>query len=470
MNQANYEWLLSLSGILHIIVQVLCFSVMWHVFCSGKHVSDIVLTGILAIVNVLAGLWPGVPAWVRYTLSAVLVLAFAFARYQRRLEKPVFVLLLFYQFHGLSFLISNSIYQYGSEKVFAALDSAAPDYLSLVYRNTALGQIVLVFVYGLVLFAMIGILGKTVRKSWDMKWQDVIFLSVLNIAGVMLARIVLELSMIKMEQGMFFLFEERKDMLWKVPVIALLLWAGEVSAICIFQRYEHLQQERQKHFVEEQQMKLLKQRLEEAERFYGSLRKVRHEMRNHMTSIRGLAAGGNYQAAEQYMDKLEDTMGTLDYRFATGNPVTDVVINDKYRKAAALGIDFQVNFYYRPEDTIPVFDLGILLNNLLDNALEACERLTDEQQRRICLSLKRKQQFLLLEVENTFDGAVKWEEGSELPATGKRSESSGQTEHGIGLKNVKEIAERCLGSMDIRISENTFKVMVMLQQETETEV
>lgn len=35
--------------------------------------------------------------------------------------------------------------------------------------------------------------------------------------------------------------------------------------------------ERQKHFVEEQQFKAMKKRLEEAENFYGSIRKVRHE-------------------------------------------------------------------------------------------------------------------------------------------------------------------------------------------------
>jgi len=470
LSQANYEWLLSLSGILHITVQMLCFLVMWHVFYPERNVLDVVMAGMLACVNLLAGLWPGLPGWVRYALSAVLILTCAFVRCQRRLEKPVFVLLLFYNFHGLSFLITNSIFQYGSEKVFDSLDPSSPDYMSLLYRNAAFSQMILVFAYGLMFLVMTKILGKIIKEFSDMKWQDVVFLSAFNIAGAMLMRMVLDLSMIKTEQGMFFLFDEKRDMRWRIPVIALLLWVGEVTAICIFQQYENLQQERQKHFVEEQQMKLLKQRLEEAEHFYGNIRKVRHEMKNHMTSIKGLAMGGNYQEARQYMEKLEETMENLDYRFATGNPVTDVVINDKYQKAAALGIDFQVKFYYRPEDTIPVFDLGILLNNLLDNAIEASERLEEEHKRRIELSLRRKQQFLLLEVENSFDGAVNWQEGCELPSTRKAEGPSGRMEHGIGLKNVKEIAERYLGSMDIKINGDTFKVTVMLQQEAETEV
>ena len=51
---------------------------------------------------------------------------------------------------------------------------------------------------------------------------------------------------------------------------------------------------RQKHFVEEQQVKAMKKRLEEAENFYGNIRKVRHEMKNHMANIKGLAGAGEY--------------------------------------------------------------------------------------------------------------------------------------------------------------------------------
>ena len=211
-------------------------------------------------------------------------------------------------------------------------------------------------------------------------------------------------------------------------------------------------------------MKALQRRLKEAEDFYGSIRKARHEMKNHMANLKGLVAGENYQTAERYMEKLEETMETLDYQFATGNPVTDVVINDKYRKGKALGIDFQVQFCYEAGDGISVFDMGILLNNLLDNAMEACEKL-EQSQRYIRLALKRKDHFLLLEVENSFDGVIKWEQGSPVPASRKEKEPGAWMEHGIGLKNVKEIAERYLGVMDIKINGNIFRITVMLQEE-----
>ena len=91
--------------------------------------------------------------------------------------------------------------------------------------------------------------------------------------------------------------------------------------------------QRQKAFVEEQQVKAMKKRLEEAENFYGSIRKVRHEMKNHMANIQGLAGAGQYGEIEGYVRRMDETMQELEYKYVTGNPVTDVIINDKCRRA-----------------------------------------------------------------------------------------------------------------------------------------
>ncbi len=137
----------------------------------------------------------------------------------------------------------------------------------------------------------------------------------------------------------------------------------------------------------------MKQRLEDAENFYGSIRRVRHEMKNHMTNIKGLVASEKYDEVESYIEKLDETIQTMDYKFNTGNAVTDVIINDKYQKAENAGISFQVKFNLGETDTISAFDIGIILNNLLDNAIEACEKL-EQEQRYINLTLKKKNHFL----------------------------------------------------------------------------
>ena len=237
---------------------------------------------------------------------------------------------------------------------------------------------------------------------------------------------------------------------------------SQTALIYFWQKYRVLLAERQKHFVEEQQVKAMKMRLEEAENFYGSIRKVRHEMKNHMANIKGLVGAGEYGEIEDYVRQMDETMQELEYKYVTGNAVTDVIINDKCRRAEKAGIRFDADFRYGGE--IPVFDMGIILNNLLDNAIEACEKL-ETGKGFVRLSLKRKKQFLILCVENSFDGAAPVSKGSPLPPTTKQSILPGIiTEHGIGLENVRDIAERYFGGVNIKVKGDVFHVTVMLQQ------
>lgn len=350
------------------------------------------------------------------------------------------------------------------QSIFRGLDVLSEEYIFRVYLGMAIGMGILLLSYTLVFLIMTGVVIKIVKKPFMLRWQETIFLSVLNIVGSMIVGISVDLSVVQIEGGVFLLYDDKQEMLWKLPIIAVLIYVGEISAIYIYQNYRKLQKERQKHFVEEQQVKAMKQRLEEAENFYGSIRRVRHEMKNHMTNIKGLVASEKYDEVENYIEKLDETIQTMDYKFNTGNAVTDVIINDKYQKAENAGISFQVKFNLGETDTISAFDIGIILNNLLDNAIEACEKL-EQEQRYINLTLKKKNHFLLIEVENSFDGKVIWEDGGIVPMTTKQSDLPDiLMEHGIGLKNVKDVADHYLGDMDIKIKNDVFKVTVMLQQ------
>lgn len=283
--------------------------------------------------------------------------------------------------------------------------------------------------------------------------------------GCLFIQMILEITNVKVEQEVFSLFTQRRDWLLKAPLMGLLLYAGELSAIGLWQRLKLLQEERQQHFVREQQAEAIQKRLREAETFYENIRRVRHEMRNHMANIRGLAASRSYEEMERYMERLDETMKAVGGPYLTGSAVIDVILNDRHRRATGSGISFRAEFSWKETDTIPVFDAGIILSNLLDNALEACERL-EGRERYVRLSLLRKEQFLLILVENSFDGQVVREKGSGRLKSSRPAVSAGGTgEHGIGLENVRRIAERYLGGMEIRTEEKVFLVTVMLQQE-----
>ena len=462
MSQPAFEIVNSILDIWKIAVQAIMFLVLWTAAFRGKKGKR---DGIAAVLFILANIGIGFlpcTAWVRYGVSAFVIMGYAGICYKKQIGKAVFVMLAFYNLHCLSFLIANSIYMKITGVMMKSLDAMQESYMQQVYQCLSVGMAVSVFFYTALYVAMAVIFHSLIKGEAVMAWQDIILLSILNFVGSMIANVVNGLLIVRINTDAFVLFDEKPDLLWKIPMIAVLIFAGEAALIYFWQRYRILLAERQKHFVEEQQVKAMRERLEEAENFYGSIRKVRHEMKNHMANIKGLTEAGEYGEIEEYVRRMDETMQELEYKYVTGNAVTDVIINDKCRRAEKAGIRFGADFRYGGE--IPVFDMGIILNNLLDNAIEACEKL-EPGKGFIRLSLKRKKQFLILYVENSFDGAVPVSKGSSLPPTTKQSILPGIiTEHGIGLENVRDIAERYFGGVNIKVKGDVFHVTVMLQQ------
>ena len=462
MSQPAFEIVNSILDIWKIAVQAIMFLVLWTAAFRGKKGKR---DGIAAVLFILANIGIGFlpcAAWVRYGVSAFAIMGFTGICYKKQIGKAVFVMLAFYNLHCLGYLMASSIYEKVMSVMMKSIDFLQDSYLQEVNQCMAVGVFCLTFSYSVLLATMTLILYRLMKDVTIMAWQDVILLSILNFVGSMITKIIVGLLTVKIDDELFILFDEKPDLLWKMPLVAVLIFAGEAALIYFWQRYRILLAERQKHFVEEQQVRAMKKRLEEAENFYGSIRRVRHEMKNHMANIKGLAGAGEYGEIEEYVRRMDETMQELEYKYVTGNAVTDVIINDKCRRAEKAGIRFDADFRYGGE--IPVFDMGIILNNLLDNAIEACEKL-ETGKGFIRLSLKRKKQFLILYVENSFDGAVPVSKGSPLPPTTKQSILPGIiTEHGIGLENVRDIAERYFGGVNIKVKGDVFHVTVMLQQ------
>lgn len=462
MSQPAFEIVNSILDIWKIAVQAIMFLVLWTAaFREKKSKRDGIAAALFILANIGIGFLP-CAAWVRYGVSAFAIMGYAGIRYKKQIGKAVFVMLSFYNLHCLGYLMASSIYEKIINVMMKSLDMMQDSYLQEMYHCMTVGMFCLVFTYSVLFVAMVLILYRLMKGVTIMAWQDVILLSILNFVGSMIANVVNGLLIVRINTDAFVLFDEKPDLLWKIPMIALCIFAGEAALIYFWQRYRILLAERQKHFVEEQQVKAMKMRLEEAENFYGSIRKVRHEMKNHMANIKGLAGAGEYGEIEDYIRRMDETMQELEYKYVTGNAVTDVIINDKCRRAEKAGIRFDADFRYGGE--IPVFDLGIILNNLLDNAIEACEKL-EAGKRFIRLTMKRKKQFLLLDVENSFDGIIPMKKGGSLPVTTKQSAIPEIiTEHGIGLENVRDMAERYFGGVSIKVKGDVFHVTVMLQQ------
>lgn len=156
---------------------------------------------------------------------------------------------------------------------------------------------------------------------------------------------------------------------------------------------------------------------------------------------------------------MDESISSFELTLQTGNPVTDVIINDIQRQCQESGIRFQADFRYPASGGFDAFDLGIVLQNLLQNALEACENIS-EGERFISLAGKQKGRFFLIETQNTFAGKIRFGRNG-LPATTKTMDAP---MHGIGLSNVRRTAEKYMGELDIHLEDQVFGITVMMQE------
>ena len=297
------------------------------------------------------------------------------------------------------------------------------------------------------------------RRPLPLDIRELCYLSLIPAAGILFGQMIASL-LFEMKDGVLLrLYERHPAFLAVVPALALLLCAGTYLTLAFQQGMAALREEQATHYMEYQQTQAIRERIYEAERFYTRIRQLKHELRGHLTNIRGLAQSGEYAGLEDYIARMDKSMNGFELTLLTGNPVTDVIVNDTRRRCLDLGVRFQTDFHYPAQGAYDAFDVGIILQNLLQNALEACEKVR-EGERFIVLTGTKKGRFFLIEVKNPFAGEVVFGQDG-LPVTTKTEDIP---MHGLGLSNVRREAEKYMGELELKTDRREFSATVLLQE------
>lgn len=253
MSQSGFEMFSNVAGMVIVIADVIFFYALWNIFCKNKKEKMSMMIGsVLLLLNIGLGFISSLPTSGRLIISAIAILTYSIVRYKKHCEKPVFILTLFYGLRSFSLSVANSVFQYVNNSVFQLLDSSSENYIENMYLYLVYTQILLFGLY-IVLFAlMLTVVWKIVISFNKMSWYDVWFLSVLNVAGGLFAEVIINISIVKIKNEVFDLFQVKEELLWKLPLIAVLLFLGELAAITIYQKYRELQREKENYFVEQQ--------------------------------------------------------------------------------------------------------------------------------------------------------------------------------------------------------------------------
>ena len=219
-----------------------------------------------------------------------------------------------------------------------------------------------------------------------------------------------------------------------------------ISIIAILVLYQRLTDSREKEFAArsfENQLGEMRHHVEQVEKIHNDIRSLKHDMGNHLAVIMRLADAGKQEELSDYIGSLQEKYEQTDLQIKTGHPVTDVVLSEYANKFQQSGIPYSLEFRY-PEG-IDAFDLSIVLNNVLQNAMEASEGCGKPY---IRLKTVRHENVFIINIRNHINNKVEiGEEG--IPLSTKKRDG-----HGYGIKNVRDVAMKYKGEIEIR-QENT---------------
>lgn len=186
------------------------------------------------------------------------------------------------------------------------------------------------------------------------------------------------------------------------------------------------------------------------------VRRVKHDTMHHINACNMLYTQGEYDRLGEYLQKLQtdgEAIAPLKY---SNNLMIDYIVMSFSGKAERLQISLQTDIAVLPELSIADSDLCSLLNNVLQNAIDACLRLTDVQKRWIRLEIHADENKVYFTCTNSCDGYFVQHNGRYL--TTKRDSSA----HGYGMSIIRSLCSHNGGAMAARVDGNRFTVKVAL--------
>lgn len=212
----------------------------------------------------------------------------------------------------------------------------------------------------------------------------------------------------------------------------------------------------------ENQSSLLEKQVETQVNYYKKIdklnddvRQFRHDYRNHLLCIQGMLKAQEYDEAIAYAEKLTEHTAASSPKYFTGNSIADSILNDKLEYAQNIGAEIKCDGIIHED--IPAIDICIILANALDNALEACEKITDSSPKIISVKCDYFKCIQLICITNPIS------ENVVIHNNNIETSKSDKNNHGIGLYNIRKTVAKYNGEFDITCDNNVFTLDIALK-------
>ncbi|MBP1757126.1 MAG: histidine kinase-, gyrase and HSP90-like ATPase family protein, partial [Firmicutes bacterium] len=188
------------------------------------------------------------------------------------------------------------------------------------------------------------------------------------------------------------------------------------------------------------------------------IHKLYHDIGNHISTIQILVDQGDTQEAKEYTRRLNEQYNGLKKGLYCNNKIINAVLLQKLKVCEESGIRYELELSIPQSLPFQDIDLMCIYSNLLDNAIEGCQRnsVTDNY-----IKIKTAQigNYLGIKIINSKSAEHSMPDGDSAFGTSKKDKSV----HGYGLRIIEEIVKHYDGYKELQEERKEFSAMVMLK-------
>ena len=196
----------------------------------------------------------------------------------------------------------------------------------------------------------------------------------------------------------------------------------------------------------QQQFAYYQEKLKDEEK----VRSVYHDMKNHLLVLQRQI---NSPETAEMVEKLQSQVAMYGDYEHTGNDILDIILKEKSETAREKHIALSVTADLNGVDFIEPLDVSTIFGNGLDNAIEASEKLPEEQ-RAILVKAGRVQNFFSVLIENSCLQNREY--------TKQRTTKNDDFLHGFGISNMRKAAEKYDGQLTIKCENEKFTLKILI--------
>ncbi len=172
-------------------------------------------------------------------------------------------------------------------------------------------------------------------------------------------------------------------------------------------------------------------------KFTESYRVFKHDYKDMMSAVKTLIKNNEIEKAVNLLDEIHDTMqkNVQIHKTYSDNVLLDAILHDAANTCEDHNIRFSATLHMSGSMILSDLNVVRVSTNILNNAIEACEKVTYAPDRFIDIRGSVNPDWSFIEIANSFSGEIKYRDG-EFVTTKKDKDC-----HGFGLMAVRKIIE-----------------------------